>query len=76
IEQLSIISLAAVVKKLPSILKLIAQATDDVLRTKPDVLVIIDSPDFTQRVAKRVHKRDSSIPIVNYVSPTVWAWRP
>lgn len=76
IEQLSIIGIAAVVKKLPSILKLIAQATEDVLRTKPDVLVIIDSPDFTQRVAKRVHKRDTSIPIVNYVSPTVWAWRP
>ncbi len=76
IEQLSIIGLAAVVKKLPSILKLIAQATEDVLRIKPDVLVIIDSPDFTQRVAKRVHKRDASIPIVNYVSPTVWAWRP
>ncbi len=76
IEQLSIIGLAAVLKKLPSILKLIARATEDVLRTKPDVLVIIDSPDFTQRVAKRVHKRDTSIPIVNYVSPTVWAWRP
>ncbi len=76
IEQLSIIGLAAVVKKLPSILKLISQATEDVLRTRPDVLVIIDSPDFTQRVAKRVHKRDASIPIVNYVSPTVWAWRP
>jgi lipid-A-disaccharide synthase len=76
IEQLSIIGLAAVVKKLPSILKLIAQATEDVLRTKPDVLVIIDSPDFTQRVARRVHKCDASIPIVNYVSPTVWAWRP
>jgi len=76
IEQLSIIGLAAVVKKLPSILKLIARATEDVLRTMPDVLVIIDSPDFTQRVAKRVHKRDASIPIVNYVSPTVWAWRP
>lgn len=76
IEQLSIIGLAAVLKKLPSILKLIAQATEHVLRTKPNVLIIIDSPDFTQRVARRVHKRDASIPIVNYVSPTVWAWRP
>jgi lipid-A-disaccharide synthase len=37
--------------------------------------VIIDSPDFTQRVARRVHARDSSIPIVGYVSPSVWAWR-
>ncbi len=40
------------------------------------MLVIIDSPDFTHRVAKRVRQRDPSIPVVNYVSPTVWAWRP
>lgn len=76
IEQLSIIGLAAVVKKLPSILKLIRETTDAVLKSAPDILVIIDSPDFTQRVAKRVHRRDTSIPIVNYVSPSVWAWRP
>jgi lipid-A-disaccharide synthase len=76
IEELSIIGLAAVVRKLPSILKLIKRATEDVLRAKPNVLVIIDSPDFTHRVAKRVRQRDASIPIVNYVSPTVWAWRP
>ncbi|SEI05576.1 lipid-A-disaccharide synthase [Tardiphaga sp. OK245] len=76
IEELSIIGLAAVVRKLPSILKLITRATEDVLRAKPDVLVIIDSPDFTHRVAKRVRQRDPSIPVVNYVSPTVWAWRP
>jgi lipid-A-disaccharide synthase len=38
--------------------------------------VIIDSPDFTHRVAKRVRARDSAIPIIDYVSPSVWAWRP
>jgi lipid-A-disaccharide synthase len=76
IEELSIIGLAAVLRKLPSILKLITRATEDVLRARPDVLVIIDSPDFTHRVAKRVRQRDPSIPVVNYVSPTVWAWRP
>jgi lipid-A-disaccharide synthase len=37
--------------------------------------VIIDSPDFTHRVARRVRARDSTIPIVDYVSPSVWAWR-
>lgn len=76
IEQLSIIGLAAVVRKLPSILKLIRDTTEAVLKAQPDILVIIDSPDFTQRVAKRVHQRDPSIPIINYVSPSVWAWRP
>jgi lipid-A-disaccharide synthase len=76
IEQLSIIGLAAVVRKLPSILKLIRDATDAVLKAAPDILIIIDSPDFTHRVAKRVRQRNPNIPIVNYVSPTVWAWRP
>ena len=42
----------------------------------PDILVIIDSPDFNHRVAKRVRGRSPRIPIVDYVSPTVWAWRP
>jgi lipid-A-disaccharide synthase len=42
----------------------------------PDILVIIDSPDFTHRVARRVRSRDPSIPIIDYVSPSVWAWRP
>ena len=42
----------------------------------PDILVIIDSPDFTHRVAKRVRAKAPRIPIVDYVSPSVWAWRP
>jgi lipid-A-disaccharide synthase len=76
IEELSIIGFAAVVQRLPMILKLIRRAADAVLTAKPDILVIIDSPDFTHRVARRVRARDPSIPIVDYVSPTVWAWRP
>ncbi|HUI12074.1 MAG TPA: lipid-A-disaccharide synthase, partial [Xanthobacteraceae bacterium] len=39
-------------------------------------LVIIDSPDFTHRVARRVRRLAPSIPIIDYVSPSVWAWRP
>jgi lipid-A-disaccharide synthase len=76
IEELSIIGLAAVVKQLPKILRLIRQTAAAVTEAKPDILVIIDSPDFTHRVAKRVRAADSSIPIVDYVSPSVWAWRP
>lgn len=76
ISELSIMGVAAVVRQLPTILRRIRETTEAVLAAKPDVLVIIDSPDFTQRVARRVRRRDPSIPIVNYVSPTVWAWRP
>jgi lipid-A-disaccharide synthase len=76
IEELSIMGLAAVVKQLPKILRLIRETAEAVTAASPDILVIIDSPDFTHRVARRVRARDPSIPIVDYVSPSVWAWRP
>jgi lipid-A-disaccharide synthase len=61
---------------LPTILRHIRQTADAVLETSPDILIIIDSPDFTHRVARRVRAKDASIPIIDYVSPSVWAWRP
>ncbi|PYF05482.1 lipid-A-disaccharide synthase [Rhodopseudomonas faecalis] len=76
IEELSIIGFAAVVQRLPMILRRIREAADAVIAASPDVFVIIDSPDFTHRVARRVRAQAPSIPIINYVSPTVWAWRP
>jgi len=57
-------------------LRRIRQTADAVVAAKPDVLVIIDSPDFTHRVARRVRKLAPEIPIIDYVSPSVWAWRP
>jgi len=76
IEELSIIGLAAVIRQLPKVLRLIRETVDAAMRAQPDVLVVIDSPDFTHRVARRVRARDPTIPIIDYVSPSVWAWRP
>jgi lipid-A-disaccharide synthase len=76
IEELSIMGFTAVARQLPMILRRIRATTQAVLSASPDILVIIDSPDFTHRVARRVRARDPSIPIIDYVSPSVWAWRP
>jgi lipid-A-disaccharide synthase len=76
IEELSIVGLAAVVKQFPMIWRRIRETAAAVTESSPDILVIIDSPDFTHRVARRVRARDPSIPIIDYVSPSVWAWRP
>lgn len=76
IEDLSIMGFAAVVKQLPMILRRIRGTADAVIAAAPDMLVIIDSPDFTHRVARRVRARRPALPIVDYVSPSVWAWRP
>ena len=57
IEDLSIMGFAAVVQQLPTILRRIRETVDAVLTADPDLLVIIDSPDFTHRVARRVRSR-------------------
>lgn len=73
---LAIIGFASVPARLPTIVKRIRETADAVIAAKTDVLVIIDSPDFTHRVARRVRARAPQIPIVDYVCPSVWAWRP
>lgn len=76
IEDLSIVGLGAIPRRLPLILRRIRETADAVIAAQPDALVIIDSPDFTHRVARRVRRMAPSIPILDYVSPSVWAWRP
>lgn len=73
---LSIIGTASIPCKLPLILRRIRETADAVVAAKPDALVIIDSPDFTHRVARAVRKAAPGIPIINYAPPSVWAWRP
>jgi lipid-A-disaccharide synthase len=76
IEELAILGFSAIPRRLPMILRRLRETANTIIATRPDALVIIDSPDFTHRVARRVRAADPSIPIVNYVSPSVWAWRP
>ncbi len=75
IDDLAIIGFSAIPRRLPMILRRIRETADRAIAARPDVLVIIDSPDFTHRVARRVRAAVPDIPIVNYVSPSVWAWR-
>ena len=76
VDELAILGIGAIVPKLPLILRRIRETADAVVAASPDALIIIDSPDFTHRVARRVRKATPSIPIINYAPPTVWAWRP
>ena len=76
IDELSIMGIAAVPRRLPMIFRRIRQTAAAVVAARPDALVIIDSPDFTHRVARRVRRLAPKIPILDYVSPSIWAWRP
>lgn len=76
IADTSVMGLTAVLQRLPLIIKRVHQTVDALVDADPDVIVIIDSPDFTHNVAKRVRRKAPHIPIVGYVSPSVWVWRP
>jgi lipid-A-disaccharide synthase len=76
IGDLAVIGFLSIPARLKTILRRIKEAADVVIAARPDVLVVIDSPEFTHRVAKRIRSRAPQIPIVDYVSPSVWAWRP
>lgn len=64
-----------IIPRLPLIFRRIWQTVRHAVAVKPDIVVVIDSPEFTHMVAKRIARRAPSIPIVDYVLPSVWAWR-
>ncbi|MDR6758453.1 lipid-A-disaccharide synthase [Mycoplana sp. BE70] len=74
-SELSIMGVSQVLAKLPKLLRRIRQTATAIIEAKPDLLVIIDSPDFTHRVARIVRRQMPGLPIVNYVCPSVWAWK-
>ncbi len=75
LDATSVMGLREVVPEIPRILKHVKIAVDFAVRTRPDAVVVIDSPDFTHRVARGIKKRDPSIRTVDYVAPQVWASR-
>ena len=74
-KELSVMGIAEVLPKYRALKARIRETAQAVIQAQPDVLITIDSPDFSFRVAKQV-KAASNVRTVHYVAPTVWAWRP
>jgi lipid-A-disaccharide synthase len=76
LSDVAVMGFSAVIARLPLLMRRIGVAARAIVAARPDVLIIIDSPDFTHRVARRVRRKLRTLPVIDYVSPTVWAWRP
>jgi lipid-A-disaccharide synthase len=68
--------LIPVLKRLPLLIRRISQTAKGIAAEQPHAVIHIDAQDFNQRVAKQLHRALPLTPIIAYVSPTVWAWRP
>jgi lipid-A-disaccharide synthase len=75
-EEIALHGITEVLARLPGLVRRIDQTASAVVAAEPDVLVAVDCPAFSLRVAKRVRRRVPRITIVDYVSPTVWAYWP
>jgi lipid-A-disaccharide synthase len=75
-HEIAVNGIMPVLRRLPTLIRRMSQASAYVIAQRPDILVTIDSPDFSLRVARRVRRAAPDIPIVHWVCPSVWAWRP
>tara|TARA_B100001173_G_scaffold276271_1_gene257035 strand:- start:91 stop:1236 length:1146 start_codon:yes stop_codon:yes gene_type:complete len=74
-SDISIFGIFPVLRRLFFLLNKINDVVNDIIQKKPNIIILIDSPDFNHRVAKKVKRYLPDVPIVCYVAPTVWAWR-
>ena len=74
-EDIAIMGIGEILANYRFLKKRISQTAKAIIAARPDALITIDSPEFNFRVAELVRKK-SDIPVIHYVAPTVWAWRP
>lgn len=75
-DELSVMGLMEVLPKYRALKRRIAQTAAAVTKAAPDALIGIDSPDFCLRVARTARPDNPDLPMIHYVAPSVWAWRP
>ena len=73
-QSLSVVGITEVFVKLRTVLKALRGLKGSLEREKPDLIILIDFPEFNLRLAKIARRR--GIPVVYYISPQIWAWRP
>jgi lipid-A-disaccharide synthase len=72
-RSLSVVGITEILPRMRSILKALRMLKQSIDRERPDLVVLIDFPDFNLRLAKHAHRKN--VPVVYYISPQVWAWR-
>lgn len=76
LADIAVMGVLAIARRLPTLITRVYDTVDAAVAFEPDCLIIIDAPEFTHPVAKRFRAQCPEVPIIDYVSPTVWAWRP
>ena len=74
LSDLAVMGFAEIIPHLPRLIRRLRETAADIVKQKPDLVVTVDSPGFSLRLAGRL--RGSGIPVIHYVAPQLWAWSP
>lgn len=75
-SDIALMGAAEILPRLRNIFRRMNTTAEMAARTVPDLVVLIDSPEFNLRLAKRIRKKCPDVPVALYVAPQVWASRP
>ncbi len=73
-SELAVVGITEVLSKLPDLIRGMGLVKKALKSLKPDLLILIDFPDFNLHAAS--HAKKNGIPVLYYISPQIWAWRP
>lgn len=76
LSDLAVMGVAEVLPRAPLILRRVRETVAAIRALRPDAVVTIDSSGFSWRVAHGLRRRGETLPLIHYVAPMVWAWRP
>ncbi len=71
--ELSVVGITEVIAKMPKVLSAISAVKQELDRSRPGLVILVDFPDFNLQVARLAKKR--GVPVLYYISPQIWAWR-
>jgi len=75
LKEITYLGFTSVLLNIFKIRSKINKTVDEIIKFNPDILLSVDSPDFTLRVAEKVKKINNNIKTIHYVAPQVWVWR-
>lgn len=76
LDDTAVMGLREVIPRIPLILKRVREAARFAIQHQPDAIVLVDAPDFTHRIGRRLAKQAPDLTVIKYVAPQVWASRP
>lgn len=75
VREMGVTGITEAARRVPFFRRVLDETAEEVVRRRPDTVVLVDYPDFNILLGREIHARAPEIPVVYFIGPQVWAWR-